>query len=116
MSYFGNKEASKGHHKFLVKPPEEAPFKNLKELEIGKEYIMSGGYINTKGKFGEQPVIWTEEFYVNLPEHMTEEVEEFLHNAEACNEIDLGQAGFKVYEYESKRYGTQRSVSFIEIK
>ena len=107
MSYFDNKK--RGYHKFLVQPPEGSPYKGLKDLEVGAEYIMTGGFISTKGKFGPSPVIYTQDFYVNLPASLMDDVRELLSCAEDCNKIDLGEVCFRVYEYEHPKYGTCRS-------
>lgn len=87
--------------------------------EYGKEHVFSiaGVYINTKGKYGAQPVIAiNESTMVNLPSHLLEDCKEMRKDPEAIEAINNGQAGFKVYQYTNKNGKTCYSIDWVDIK
>jgi hypothetical protein len=105
---------------FNTELPPNSPYVSLKELyqNNGKDkvYDLCGMYINTKGKFGDQAVIYTDKFYVNTPGHMLERCQEILHDQETIDDINAGRCGFTVYAYTDQN-GTERySISFVEIE
>ena len=87
--------------------------------EYGKEHVfaIAAIYINTKGKYGPQPVVAiNESTLVNLPSHLLEECEEMRKDQEAVDAINNGQAGFKVYQYTSKNGNSGFSVNWVDIQ
>ena len=87
--------------------------------EYGKEHVfaIAAIYINTKGKYGPQPVVAiNESTLVNLPSHLLEACEEMRKDPEAVDAINNGQAGFKVYQYSTKNGNTGFSVDWVDIK
>lgn len=105
---------------FKLQPAPGAPYVKLAELykTNGPEHLyeLCGMYINTKGRFGDQPVLWTHGVYVNLPEHMLGTCSDILNDQEAIDQINAGQAGFKIYEYQNKNGRTGYSVTFEDIQ
>lgn len=82
------------------------PYHKLEELKIdGTVYTIQGLYISTKGKFGDQPVAICDNFCVNLPAHMTDEVKEILSSDEDVEDIKAGVVGFTVEQYVDKKFG-----------
>ena len=69
-------------------------------------YGVDGLYINKKSSFGEHPVaiVSSEEYLVDLPSHMTEDVKEILKDQEAIEAIKAGKVGFVIQEYQQKQY------------
>lgn len=58
-----------------------------------------GVYINTKGKFEPAPVVAIDDYYVNLPAHMTEVCRQMLKDEECVKAINAGKCGMTVYSY-----------------
>ena len=92
-------------------------YKTLKELyESDKEkvYVIKALYINTKSRYGEAPVIATEDFLVNAPSHLVETVKQMRNDFELIDFINQDKIGFKIYEYELNGK-TYYSVNWIEL-
>lgn len=73
----------------------------------GKNVVQVDGlYINKKGKFNPHPVAINveEEMLIDLPEHMTETVEEILKDGESISLIKRGCVGLHVTQYTDKKY------------
>lgn len=69
----------------------------------GEIYVVRGVYIGTKSEFAEEtPLLATDEFYVNLPQHQLIEIKEMLNSRQAINCINNGGAGFTIEKYTKK--------------
>ena len=94
-----------------------AKFNFSKYNRAGQEYKTLGGlfeeapeiihpirsiYINTKGKFGDAPVVVSDGYNINLPKHMTATVQEMLADPEAMALIRAGKVGLSIYEYTNE--------------
>jgi hypothetical protein len=105
---------------FNTELPPNSPYVSLKELykNNGKDkvYPLCGLYINTKGKYGDQAVLYTDKFYVNTPSHMLERCQDILHDQEDIDDINAGKCGFTVYAYTDQNGTERHSVSFVEIE
>lgn len=72
-----------------------------------QEYVLKGVFINKKKtekqlkEYGVSPVGILEHMLVNLPNHLTAEVEEMLTSEEDIEDIKAGRAVFKIRTYES---------------
>lgn len=109
---------------FLFEPAENLGHKNLSDLadehgltDVNGDAIVhkiQAVYINTKGKYGDQPVIGNDESYINVPHHMVETFREILEDAESINLINNGHAGFTIYVYENQ-HGEQFGLTFVDI-
>lgn len=81
-------------------------YKSLEDLFISEEtvYPVCAIYINTKGNFGKEPILATDECYVNLPHHMVDACMEMIKDEEAVAAINDGLVGFTIYQYHQKKY------------
>lgn len=73
----------------------------------GKNVIkVDGLYINKKGKFDPHPVAINieEKMLIDLPEHMTETVEDILKDGESISLIKRGCVGLRATKYKDKKY------------
>lgn len=93
---------------------------DIKDFEFmdGKNFIakygsnavkIDGLYINKKGFYNDHPVaiIADEKVLLDLPPHMTDTVNEILHDSESINLIKKGLVGVKAHEYVDKTYHKQ---------
>lgn len=65
---------------------------------------LCGLYINTKGKFGDHPVAICENAFIDFPDYMTDDIKEILANTEEVEEIKAGKVGFKIEEFQDKKF------------
>lgn len=72
-------------------------------------------YINTKGRYGDAPVIATGAELVNAPQHMLNTAKEILNDAESIGLINRGYVGFKTYTYQSANHGEQVGIQWVDI-
>lgn len=81
-------------------------YKSLEDLYIDEEtmYPVRALYINNKGNFGEEPILATDDNYVNLPHHMVDSVKAMIGDDEAVDAINGGYVGFTIYKYHQKKY------------
>ena len=79
-------------------------------------YQVRGFYINTKGRFGEHPVMISDKFFIDLPDYMTDEIKETLKSEEDIDEIKKGTVGAKIVEFTDKNFGrTCYGIEWVEI-
>lgn len=79
-------------------------------------YPVRGLYINNKSMYEPAPVLATDEFYVNLPAHMLNDVKSILEDRVAIADINRGLVGFKIYKYIQKRFNkTCYSITWVDI-
>ena len=95
-------------------------YASIKDLfnENGAKHIypLRGIWINTKGKFGDQPLVATDKFYVNLPTHMLNTCKEIMKDDEAINDINNGKAGFQIYSYTNAKFDREcLGIKFVDI-
>lgn len=93
-------------------------YRNLEEVYESDDEVfpVRGIYINTKGKFGDRPVIATDECYVNLPAHLLDTAREILNDTRAVQAINAGEVGFTIYAYEQRRFGkTCYSIRWVDM-
>lgn len=104
---------------FKHQPAPGAPYVKLADLykQNGpdKIYELCGFYVNSIGQYGPQAVAFTHGVYINLPEHMLQDVQEIMNTPEVVSQINDGKAGFTIYEYESKRGRKGYSVTFCDL-
>jgi len=115
MSIFA--KYNKGNE-FDFETPKHFEYKNLKELfnpNIDNTFKINAMFINTKSKFGNAPVVVTDNELINLPMHLTGTVEQMISDDEIVQAVNNGKAGIEIYEYTSNKWGTHYSVEFIEI-
>ena len=106
--------------KFTHETPKDLEYKTLEMLfnEHGSEkvHIVWGAYIND-GKYGKQGLLVTDECYVNVPNHLTSDIETIRTDESMVNQINKGQAGFTIYNYFSRKYNKNCfSLNWVDIK
>lgn len=94
----------------------EREFKKLQELNVSVQYPIEALFINTKGKFGNQGVIYTSDYIVNLPNHLTSLIEEMRNDSEVTDVINARKLAFEVYQYESEQGRKGYSINILENK
>lgn len=95
---------SNGAAKFEYDNEKEREYIKLGELDSSKTYPIEALFINTKGKFGDQGVIISGDYIVNLPNHLTEMIEEIRQDSEMVDAINQRLFDFEIYEFESNKY------------
>ena len=105
--------------KFKFEIPENFEYRSLHDLfnDNGEDFVykINAIYINKKSKFGESPVIATNNELVNLPKHLTDLAKEIIADKEAVEQINNGEFGFTIYTYEtSNRKELCYSVNFVD--
>lgn len=95
---------SNGGAKFEYDNEKEREYIKLGELDMSKTYPIEALFINTKGKFGDQGVIISGDYIVNLPNHLTEMIEDMRKDDEMVEAINDRLFDFEIYEFESKKY------------
>lgn len=69
-----------------------------------KVFPVCGLYLNRKSMYDPQPVVATDECYVNLPANMFDSALEILSDPRAIKAINDGKVGFQIDKYYQKRY------------
>lgn len=103
MSNFASKY-NKSVSKFSYKPEDKPDFKSLKNLYVDggdNRFPVLGVYINHKGKYGDAPVAVSKPYFINLPKHLTETVEQMLMDEDFINAVNRGQVSAEIYRYET---------------
>ena len=95
-------------------------YKSLADLfnANGKDqvYPIHAVYINTKGKFGDAPVVALSDCFVNLPSATLESARAILDNADAIKAINDGKCGFIIRPYHTNRYNRDcLGIDFVNI-
>ena len=104
---------------FTKELPPEAPYIKPADLfnKYGADKIfpLCGMYINTKGRYGDQPVIYTDRFYVNAPSHMLKRCQDLMEDAKVVSDINNGRCGFKIYAYKDQSGKKRHSIEFVNL-
>ena len=96
-------DLNNGVRKFDYEMTEKHEYKKLEELYKENQegvYIVRMFYTNKKSMYGENEVVVTDDYIINLPKHLTEKVEEIINNDEYIELIHNGKFAFNIYEYE----------------
>ncbi len=99
---------------------DELNFTSLKELfdKNGAEtiYTVRALFINTKAKFGEQPVLVATYFLVSLPTHMLGTVKDMISDDELVYQVNQCLIGFKIRTYTTKDKNEYYSIDWEYVK
>lgn len=108
-----NKKHTSYNYQFPEVPVYVKPGFLYKENGPDMVYLVRGLFINDKGNYGPQAVIATDDsMIVNLPQHMTAQVQEMQEDEELTQAINQGLFCFKIYEYTRK--GETRKLYSVE--
>lgn len=90
-------------------------FKGLVTLMGNEEFhVVRALYINDKSKFGEEPVIVLDDFFVNAPKHTLSMIKEMRQDNDVVQLINEGKVAFTIYSYEND-FGTNYSMNWVEL-
>lgn len=92
----------------------QKPVDLAQEKGLDHVYKVNAIYINRKGKYGDEPVIITDECIVNAPSHLVDTVKNILTDENSVKLINDGKVGFKLYEYENKK-GVQHGLTWVDL-
>ena len=67
-------------------------------------YTVRAVYINTSNKFGDSPLVATDECFVNFPSYMIDAARNILSSGDDIKAINDGLVGFKVHRFIQKQY------------
>lgn len=103
---------------FIYDNEKEREYINLQTLftTFGKDkvYTVHALFINTKSRFGEAPLIVTEDYMVNAPKHLLDTVKAMMDDKDVVNLINERKVGFKIYSYHG-RNGKGYSVEWVHV-
>lgn len=104
--------------KFEFRIPETHKYKKLSELlnENGEGFVygLKAVYINTKSKYGESPVLVTENELVNVPKHLLDVCNTIRTETEYIKVVNEGKLGFKIYSYQKDTH-TYYSIEWVDL-
>lgn len=89
-------------------------FKKISEFPLDQEITVRGALISKGGKYGDSASIITDNCFMNIPNHMIDDVKELLADQEAIDQVEAGKLAVSIYEYEDRNGATQRSIKWID--
>ncbi len=92
----------------------QKPIDLVQENGIENVYKVNAIYINKKGKYGDEPVVITDECIVNAPSHLVDTVKNILLDDHSVQLINDGKVGFKFYEYKNSK-GDQIGLTWVDL-
>lgn len=104
---------------FTFKAGDNFPYYSLKNLYDSNKpdtvYRVLALFINDRGRYGDKPLALTPHYYVNLPVHLLDDVMKMIRDQEIVDQINKGQAGFKIRTYSNRNGGTSYSVEWVDL-
>ena len=105
---------------FTFKAGDGFQYYSLRQLaesnKPGTVYKVLALFINDRGRYGDQPLALTPYYYVNLPTHLLNDVTAMIRDNDIVDQINAGQAGFKIREYTNRNGGKSYSVEWVDIQ
>lgn len=101
--------------KFEYDENQDRAFISLKDYSIKFGDIkttIQAIYINKESKFGDAPVFYTENYMVNMPQHLTKLATDLRQDDEVVEAINNRQLAFEVYTYNGKN-GMGYSINLV---
>ena len=89
-------------------------FKKISEFPLEQEIVIRGALISKGGKYGDSASLILDDCFMNIPNHMIDDVKELLADAEAIEQVEAGKLAVSVYEYEDRNGSIQRSIKWID--
>lgn len=93
------------------------PFKSLKDIyeSSGKATIpFMGFYFSKKGNYGEQVVVISDKFLLNLPKHECDRFHDIAADMDAINDIKSGNVAIKLTEPYISHGKTCYGIEFVD--
>jgi hypothetical protein len=105
-------------NRFTAELPEDLPFKKLSDLgETNTPLIILSMWINTKGKYGDHPVVATSSELVDFPNSMTEAVKEMIKDDDVIEAVNNRKLGFTVRKYHTNKYNRDAyTADFVDLE
>ena len=103
MKFNFDNDLNKSVKRFDYEITEKHEYRKLEELyneNKDEVHIVRMFYTNKKSMYGDNEVVVTDDYSVNLPKHLTEIVNKLITDEKYLDLISKGQFGFKVYSYE----------------
>ena len=97
MKFNFDNDLNKGVKRFDYEMTDKHEYRNLEELyKANKDgvYIVRMFYTNKKSIFGENEVVVTDDYIVNLPKHLTETVKKIVKDGKYLELINQGKFHF----------------------
>ena len=96
-------------------PEDKRNFYNLSEIYNSGVYHkeVKGFFINTKGKYGENAIVVSDDCFISLPQHLTEVVKKMMHNTTITELINKGMIYLRIRPY-NKGNNTYYSVVWLD--
>lgn len=92
--------------KYTFKAPKEMKFESLADLWTNngadQAYTVRAFFINKKSKYGNHPIVVTDNCMIGLPKHLTDIVEEMIKDSELTDEINAGNFNFVIEPYQKE--------------
>lgn len=115
MKFNLDNNLNRGIRKFEYELNEKHEYKKLEDLfkeDAEKFYIVRMFYTNKKSKFGENEVVVTDDYIINLPKHLTDTVEKIVEDETYLQAIKEGKFAFNIYEYDYSKDKKAYSVNW----
>lgn len=110
------------HNKAVAKfnvDTKDFEFKKLADLfdEKKPETVFSvyGLYINRKSKYGPSPFAASDGYFISLPAHLLETVQEILADPESIEQMNNSKAGLVIRPYVDDKGATHYTVDFVDV-
>ena len=103
MKFNFDNDLNKGVKIFDYEMTSKHEYRRLEELyKANKDgvYVVRMFYTNKKSRYGENEVVVTDDYIVNLPKHLTATIERIVKDDKYLELISQGKFVFNVYEYE----------------
>lgn len=89
-------------------------FKKISEFPLNKELTVRGALISKGGKYGDSASLILDDCFMNIPNHMIDDVKELLGDQDAVDQVEAGLLAVSIYEYEDRNGAIQRSIKWID--
>lgn len=100
---------------FNFKADDDSPYLKAADLDSETTYTIRAVFINRRGRFGPTAVVVCDDFLLNAPSHVLNDVERMLSDDAAITAINDGKAGFRPYEFKNK-YGVQHGIEWTDVE
>ena len=103
MKFKIDSELNKGVRRFDYVITDNHEYRKLEELfsdDPDAVYVVKMFYTNKKSKFGDNEVVVTDDYIINLPKHLTESVKKIIKDPKYLELIEKSRFAFSIYEYD----------------
>lgn len=118
---FANKHNKANANAFSYQQIEGAPYIKAADLfqsgnsDEGTAVRVRGCFINEKSRFGTSASLICEGCNINVPSHMTKDIESILQDPNDIHAINAGMVGVYAYEYVNSRGGKSYGLRWVDL-